>query len=102
MTIREILWRKVARSYLCWLCVCAIVFAVLAILPDDFSRIIWIPLALLAIAIPYGFLMASIVCPNCKYPFLKVGLLRIKLGSSKYRINHCPHCGAGLDATGEP
>jgi hypothetical protein len=37
------------------------------------------------------------VCPLCEYPFVKIGLFRIKFGSSRYRINHCPHCGAGLD-----
>jgi hypothetical protein len=82
--------------------VCVLVFAGLAFLPKDFSRIIWIPLALLAIAIPYGLLMARIVCPLCEYPFVKIGFFRIRFGSRKYRINHCPHCGTGLDAVAGP
>ena len=102
MNIRDALWAQIVRSYLQWISVCVLVFAGLAFLPRDFSRIIWIPLALLAIAIPYGLLMARIVCPLCKYPFLKIGLLRIKLGSRKHRINHCPHCGAGLDTMADP
>ncbi len=102
MNIRDALWTKIVRSYLCWAGVCVLVFASFALLPKDFSRIIWIPLACLAIAIPYGLLMARIVCPHCDYPFVKIGFLRIKLGNSKYRINHCPHCGAGLDTVAGP
>jgi hypothetical protein len=97
MNIREALWEKIVRSHLYWIGVCVLVFAGLAFLPKDFSRTIWIPLAFLAIAIPYGLLMTRIVCPLCEYPFVKIGLFRIKFGSSRYRINHCPHCGAGLD-----
>ena len=102
MTIREFLWKKVTRSYLYWLSCYGAVLALLLLLPDAFSRAIWIPLAMLAIGIPFGFLMARILCPRCGYPFLKFGLLRIKLGSDKYRINHCPHCGVGLDHATDP
>ena len=99
MTNREVLWRSVKRSHLLWLSINAVVLAVLILLPRDFSRLVWIPLAALAIAIPYGYLMVKIRCPNCAYPFDEIGLLRIKLGSSAY---HCPHCGIGLDQATAP
>jgi|APAra7269096979_1048534.scaffolds.fasta_scaffold33293_3 hypothetical protein len=102
MKIRDVLWARILRSYLYWGGVCVFVMVGLALLPKDFSRIIWIPLACLAIAIPYGLLMARIVCPLCEYPFVKIGFLRIKFGSGKYRINHCPHCGVGLDTVAGP
>jgi len=102
MKLRNALWAEIVRSHLCWLGACLLVFAGLALLPKDFSRIIWIPLACLAIAIPYGLLVGRIVCPLCEYPFYKVGFFRIKFGSGKYRINYCPHCGVSLDTVAGP
>ena len=102
MIIRDVLWTQVVRAYAIWLATCAIVFAGLALLPEDFPRVIWIPIALLVIAVPYGLLMTKVICPACDYPFLKVGLLRIKLGTRNYRINNCPHCGVSLDSATGP
>jgi hypothetical protein len=102
MNIRDALWAQIVRSYLYWFAICLLVIAALALLPKGFSQIILLPLACLAIAIPYGLLMARTVCPLCQYPFYKLGFLRIKFGSRKYRINYCPHCGVDLDTVAGP
>ena len=70
----------------------------MAWLPNSFSQFAVAALVILSIAIPYGILMAGIACPACKFAFIKIGFMRIKLGGEKFRINHCPHCGIGLDS----
>lgn len=99
MTIRNALWSRIVRNHLYWGVWCILVIAGLALLPNDFSRGLWIPAALLAMAIPYGVLVARIACPSCKFPFFLVGFYRIKQGSRQYRVNFCPHCGIGLDTS---
>jgi ribosomal protein S27AE len=98
MSIRDLLWRKILRSQLGGLAAGAVVLVVLAVLPGDAPRMLWIPLAFGAFAVPYGILTARIECPRCGYPFFLSSLFRIRLGAVKYRTNHCPHCGVHLDA----
>ena len=98
MTIRDWLWKRTIRNHLLWVFICAAAFSLMAWLPNSFSQFAVAALVILSIAIPYGILMAGIACPACKFAFIKIGFMRIKLGGEKFRINHCPHCGIGLDS----
>jgi len=80
-----------------WLGVCGSVFLGLILLPKDFSRAIWIPFAILAVAIAYGYFMSKVHCTACKYQFSPDVMFAIRQSAKKRRINYCPHCGVNLD-----
>lgn len=102
MKPRDVLWKRTVQSLLGGAAIAGLVFLGLSALPDDFSRLFWMPIAGLAFAVPYSLLVVRIACLECHYPFYKAGIFRIKLGSVKYRINFCPHCGSSLDAEMAP
>lgn len=96
MSIRDFLWARVVQCYAGLLIAFLLVMGGLSLLPPDFSRLVWIPVAILGFAIPFGILAARITCPRCHYPFVKHGWFRLRLGAARYRTNHCPHCGVDL------
>ena len=102
MQTRDVLWKRTIQSQLGAAAAIALILFGLSFLPEDFSRLFWMPIAGLAFAITYVALLGRIKCPRCDYPFLNCGIYRIKLGSIKYRINHCPHCGTSLDSEWGP
>jgi len=97
MKIREAIRTKILRSYLRWLGVCGLVFLGLLLLPKDFSRIVWIPTAILVISVAYAYFMSKVRCQTCEYQFPPAVMSSIRRNAKKSRINYCPHCGADLD-----
>jgi hypothetical protein len=102
MRIRDELWKRTIQSQLGAVAAGVLILFGLSALPEDFSRLIWLPIAGLTFAFFYVSLLVRIKCPRCDFPFLKCGIYRFKLGSNKYRTNHCPHCGINLDAEWRP
>ena len=102
MISRDVLWKRTVQSLVGGLVLATLIFLGLSALPENFSRLVWLPIAGLGFAIPYALLVARIACLECKFPLFRSGVFRIKLGSIKYRINYCPHCGAHLDADTGP
>ena len=96
MRVRDAIWNEIVRSYTIWLIVAAFVFVGLEFLPDDFSRLIWVPVAILVFSIPCAILVARSACPRCKFPLHNMGL-RLRTGNIQRRINSCPGCGLDLD-----
>lgn len=102
MSIRDELWKRTIQSLLGGAVAAGLVFGGLSLLPENFSRLVWLPIAGLVFAVPYSILVVRIACLRCQYPFYKSGIFRIRLGIARYRTNHCPHCGVGLDADAGP
>ena len=87
MTSRDVLWKRTVQSLVGGLVLATLIFLGLSALPENFSRLVWLPIAGLAFAIPYSILVARIAFLECKFPLFRSGVFRIKLGSIKYRIN---------------
>lgn len=102
MRIRDELWKRTVLSQLGAVAVAALILLGLSALPEDFPRLVWMPISGLTFAVLYVALLGRIKCPRCDYPFLNSGIYRFKRGSMKYRTNHCPHCGISLDAEWRP
>jgi hypothetical protein len=96
MRVRDAIWREIVRSYTLWLIVVALVFVGLGLLPDDFSRLFWIPIAILVCSIPCGILVARSICPQCAFQFHDIGF-RLVRGNPQRRIDRCPGCHLDLD-----
>jgi hypothetical protein len=95
MRVRDAIWKEIVRASTIWLIVVALVFVGLELLPDNFSRLFWIPIAIIVISIPSAFLAGS-NCPQCAFSLYGLGF-RLRFGDPRRRINHCPGCGLDLD-----
>ena len=96
MKMREAIRTQVLRSHLAWVGVCGLVFLSAALLPADFPRIVSVPVAMLVIAVAFGYFMSKVRCQTCDYQFPPALMSGFRRNAKKSRINYCPRCGADL------
>ncbi|MDN5501981.1 MAG: hypothetical protein L0G80_18935 [Shewanella sp.] len=98
MKHREHLIKAVKKEILGWVLGALLAFFVIEVLLFiTESKIIAIPIGGILFALIYTSAAQKVKCLVCGYIYDEVPGWRIKYGTSRKRINYCPHCGESLD-----